>query len=184
MKIPHVLYPVVLLALGQPLLAGGAWQFQVINITESEWEVRFEPPTDKATVRCRGWNATAQWKNKQKNDKNGTAKPYGEKEHEVDMANGQVTVAPKATVLFTYDRDKCGMTATNKGINFQVRDSNGQLAGYKLEKTDNGKPAKITYLDEKSAKAAKTKDVLNLAQGAKSNTGITTIAIMKDAIKD
>ena len=184
MKIHHLLYPVVLLVLGQPLLAGGSWQFQIVNITESEWDIKFEPPADKATVRCRGWNATAQWKNKLKNEKNGTIKPYGEKECEVDMENGQVTIAPKATVLFTYDRAKCSMTATNKGINFLVRDPKGQLAGYKLEKTDTGKPAKVTYLDEKTAKAAKTKDVLNLTQGDQSNSGFTTIAIMKENIKD
>lgn len=183
MKIPLPLHLLVLLALGQPLLAGGVWSFQVVHAAKATaatadmvWQIRFDPPKDKAEVRYRVWVAGSQ--------ETGNKDTDGQTEKKLP-ANGQVSIPANGNVVFTYDRARCGTFAVNGGIRFLVLDHKGRSAAYKLEKSDLKKPPTITYLDEKSKPlAARTKDVLRLTQGAKSNTGFTTLAILKDEIRD
>jgi len=183
MHLSRCLYPMVLLALAQPLLAGGTWRFQVVHTAKATaanehmiWTVKFDLPRDKAEVRYRVWQAGSQETGNQDAD--------GQSEKKLP-ANGQVSIPTNGSVVFTYDRSKCGLTTVNKGIGFLVMDYKGLSAAYRLEKSDTNKPPRITYLDEKSKDlAAKTRDVLKLTQGDKSNTGFTTIGILKDELRD
>jgi hypothetical protein len=174
-KILAALAPLLLLAFGQPALAGGTWVFQVVHTAEATvanegqvWTVKFVGPKDAAVVRYQATTGS-----KQSGD--------GEK---TLAANGTVAIPTHGSVLFTYDRSKCGMTAINHGIEFLVLDPKGRSAAYKLERSEDKKPAKITYMDAKTPMAEKTKGVLKLNQGAESQTGMTTIAILKEEVKD
>jgi len=170
-----------LLAAGPALLAGGAWQFQVLHTAKATganedmlWSVGFEKPTDKAVVRYRVFVASSQV--------TGDADTNGQTEKALP-ANGEVTIPKYGTVVFTYDRDKCSMVAVNRGISFTVSDSNGRSAKYKLEKTPTGDPAKISFSGS-AAQAGRLKGVLTLTPGSRSNTGFTTIGILKDALPE
>lgn len=177
MNVPRFLLPLVVLGLGHPLLAGGTWYFQVVHTakltTANEnmiWQVQFDPPKDKAEVRYRTWVTGSL--------ETGNRETDGKTEKKLPAA-GQVPVPMNGNVVFTYDRSKCGITTVNKGIRFVVKDSKGRSVAYKIEKS-----GQVALLDESRSLAAKNKDVLVLTQAAKSNTGITTIGILKDAIKD
>jgi hypothetical protein len=177
MSIPRLLFAIAFLAFGPPLLAGGTWLFQVVHVAKATeankdmiWKVKFDLPKDKAEVRYRVWVAGSQETGNQETD--------GQTQKKLP-ADGTVAIPKNGNVVFTYDRSRCAAWAVNKGIAFQVMDYQGRAAAYKLEKT-----GQVTYVDEKSRLAAKTKDVLILTQAAQSNTGFTTIGILKDAIRD
>jgi len=175
-KFQHLVCAIGCLCLGQPLLAGGTWYFQVVHTAKATaasqdkiWHVEFDKPKDKAEVRYRVWVAGS--------EETGDKETNGQNEKKLP-AGGRVAIPINGNVVFTYDRSRCGMMTVNKGIDFRVVDSGGRSAAYRIERS-----GEITYLDAKS-KAAKTKDVLVLTQAKQSNTGMTTIGILKDEIRD